>query len=81
MTTQADHSLLVSRGFNIAGQHVMLRSELRSQQCASVKVTLKDLPLYSVSNEDILETVKEHCKVASEVRYANLWYEGKMTSI
>ena len=34
-----------------------------------------------MTNEDVLDVVKEHCKVSSEVKYANLWFEGKMTSI
>ncbi len=72
MTTQADQNLLINRGINVAGQHIMLHSDLRSSQVASVKVTFKDLPLHSMSNEDVLEVVKEYCKVSSEVKYANL---------
>ncbi len=81
MTMQVDHNLLISRGINVAGQYIMLHSELRSMQAASVKVVFKDLPLHSVTNEEVLEVVKEYCKVSSEVKYANLWFEGKMTSV
>ena len=81
MTTQADHNLLISRGINVASQHIMLHSELRSTQEASMKVVFKDLPLHSVTNKDVLDVVKEYCKVSSEVKYANLWFEGKITSI
>ncbi len=81
MMTQTDCNVLVSRGINVAGQHVALCSELRSQQTATVKVTLKDLPLHSIANEQVLEAIKEYCKVASEVRYANLWFEGKMIGV
>ena len=50
-------------------------------QAASMKVVFKDLPLHSMTNEEVLEVVKEYCKVSSEVKYANLWFEGKMMSI
>ena len=63
MMTQMDCNVLMSRGINVTGQHVVLCSELRLQQTATVKVTLKDLPLHSITNEQVLEAIKEHCKV------------------
>ena len=45
------------------------------------KVTLKDLPLHSISNEEVLEALKEICPVQSEVWYSNIWHDGKPTSI
>ncbi len=46
-----------------------------------MKVTLKDLPLHSVGNEEVLESVHDICTVTSTVNYSNLWFEGKMTNI
>ncbi len=46
-----------------------------------MKVTLKDLPLHSVGNEEVLESVCDSCTVTSMVNYSNLWFEGKMTNI
>ena len=34
---------------------------------STVNLTLRDLPLYSVSNEDMLEALKAVCEVQSEV--------------
>ncbi len=58
-----------------------LRSEYRSAQKKSVKITLKYLPLHSMGNEDVLESVKEYCKVWSMVNYSNNWYNGHITNI
>ena len=65
----------------IAGKHIALHSEVHSNKQATMKTTLKDLPLHSVSNEDVLSVVKEYCPIQSEVHYANLWHEGKLTSV
>ena len=46
-----------------------------------MKLTLRDLPLHSVSNEDVLEALKAVCEVQSEVQYANVWFEGWLTNI
>ncbi len=46
-----------------------------------MKLTLRDLPLHSVSNEDMLEALKEVCEVQSEVQYANVWFKGWLTNI
>ncbi len=46
-----------------------------------VKITLKDLPLHSVGNEDVLEVMHGLYTVTSPVNYSNLWFEGKVTSI
>ncbi len=37
-----------------------------------VKITLKDLPLHTVSNLEVLEAVKEVCEPTSEVSYCNV---------
>ena len=46
-----------------------------------MKITLKDLPLHSISNEQVLEAIKEICPVQSEVQYSNVWHDGKPTTI
>ncbi len=58
-----------------------LKADARPIQKTSIKITFKDLPLHSISNEDVLDIVKEHCPVTSEVKYANLWHNGKITGI
>ncbi len=42
---------------------------------------MKDLPLHSVGNDEVLEAVKEICSVTSVVNYLNLWFEGIMINI
>ncbi len=80
MTTNADRTRLVSLGLNVAGKYIELRSDTRAGKSA-IKVTLKDLPLHSISNEDVLDALKQHCTVASEVKYSNLWYNGRLTGV
>ncbi len=72
MHTQADRALLIEKRLVIAGKHITLCSELTSKQHESEKVTLKDLPLHSISNEEVLEALKQCCPVQSEVKYSNL---------
>ena len=79
--TMADRSCLVSTGITLAGQYVPLQSEERVHHKSTVKLTLRDLPLHSVSSEDVLETLKAVCEVQSEVQYANVWFEGRLTNI
>ena len=54
MRTQADRDLLIQRGLVVAGRHVTLHSEVTPRQRDVAKVTLKDLPLHSISNEEVL---------------------------
>ncbi len=61
----------------VAGKYMALRSEVMARQRDAVKVILKDLPLHSVSNEQVLESLKVVCQVDSEVHYSNVWFEGK----
>ena len=81
MKTITDRSILVQKGLNIASKHILLCSEYKSSQVKSIKVMLKDLPLHSISNEEVLEAMKEECQVQLEIRYANVWYEGYLTGI
>ena len=46
-----------------------------------MKIILKDLPLHSVGNKDVLESVKEYCEVLLIVNYSNIWYNGCLTNI
>ncbi len=45
----------------MAGKHMALRSEVTVRHNDAVKVTLKDLLLHSVSNEQVLESLKAVC--------------------
>ena len=79
--TITDCEKLVSSGITLAGRYIPLRSELCSNRKTTVKVTLKDLPLYAVSNSEVLEALHEVLEVESEVSYCNVWYEGRLTNI
>ncbi len=76
MHTLLDHTQLIEKGIHLTGKFVLLCSESQAGAQWSVKVMIKDLPLHSVGNEDMLEEVKKVCKVTSIVHYANLWYNG-----
>ncbi len=39
---------------------------------------LKDLPLHSISDKEVLEAVKQLCPVQSEVKYSNVWHDGNI---
>ncbi len=81
MQTQFDRDQLIQKGIVMAGKHVALRSEVIVRHNDAVKVTLKDLPLHSVSNEQVLESLKAVCQVESEAHYSNVWFEGKPMTI
>ena len=59
MHTQVDRDALIEKGVVVAGCHVHLHSEQNPHQRDAVKITLKDLPLHSISNDQVLEAVKE----------------------
>ncbi len=65
MHTQADHEQLIQKGIVVAGKLITLHSEVTPQQHGAVKITLKDLPLHSISNEQVLEALKDVCTVES----------------
>ncbi len=81
MKTTVDHATLVSKGITVAGRYIQLQSEVRQDRVHLVKVTLRDLPLHSVDNETVLETLGEVCQITSPVRYSNVWYQGRLTNI
>ncbi len=67
MCTQSDQDQLIQRGIVVAGKLITLCSEVSPHQHDAVKIMLKDSPLHSVSNEQVLEAIKEVCLVQSEV--------------
>ena len=79
--TLTDRVNLINSGITLAGCYIPLQSKTASHRWPSVKITIKDLPLHAVDNEDILEVVKEHCEVQSAVAYANIWYNGHLMNI
>ena len=79
--TQTDCDRLVSQGLIIAGKHVQLRSKSNASQKKMVKITICDLPVHAVDNEQVLEAVSASWPVVSEVLYSTVWYEGQPTSI
>ncbi len=68
-------------GLSVAGVHVPLRSEAHLVKKHSVKLTVRDLPLHAVDNEEVRAVISEICVVTSEVMYGTVWYEGQTTSI
>ncbi len=46
-----------------------------------MKVTIRDLPLHSVDNEEVLDALKDICDVLSPVNYSNVWHNSQMTNI
>ncbi len=42
---------------------------------------MKDLPLHEVSNEDVLTAIKRHVQVLSDVKYSNVFVDGKRTHL
>ena len=81
MCTQSDRDQIIQKGLVVAGKQIMLRLELNPLRQETVKVTLKDLLLHKVSNEETLEALKEVCPVQSEVHYSNVWHNGKPITI
>ncbi len=81
LRTTEDRDRLVANGVNIAGKHIPLRSEFRTARQKMVKITLKDLPLHTIDNSQVLEAVSTICAISSEILYSTLWHEGEPTSI
>ncbi len=81
MCTVSDRMKLVAMGITVAGRYIQLRSEFHPEAKKSLKVTLHDLPLHSVGNEEVLHALNDICCITSTVNYANVWLNGKLTSI
>ena len=69
--TFVDRQALINKGLMVAGKYVTLRSEYLAPHNKSVKVMIRDLPLHSVDNEEVLDTLKDICDVLSLVNYSN----------
>ncbi len=78
LRTNADRLHLIETGLTLAGKYISLCSEShQSPRKSTVKLMLKDLPLHTVSNTDMLENLQDFCKVQSEVNYSNVWHNGQ----
>ena len=79
--TNADHERLVIQGLMVTGKHIPLRSEFHTVRKRTVKIMIRDLPLYAVDNEQVLESISEDFMISSEIFYGKIWHNGKPTSI
>ena len=76
--TEQDRAQLLMTGINLAGRHISL-SVSRRDQGDTVKIIVKDLPLHEVSYSVMLSELKLHAKVSSDVKYCNVFVNGKRT--
>ncbi len=44
-----------------------------------MKITIRDLPLHEVANDEVLQALKEFTDVASPVKHCNIWIDGRQT--
>ncbi len=79
--TQVDRQTLVNKGLTVAGKYVALCSEYKSASRNSVKITLRDLTLHDVGNEDMLKALWDLYTVLSTINYSNIWHNGQLTNI
>ena len=77
---EKDRAVLIATGLNIAGKHVLLESHTFPAN-NNVKITIKDLPLNEVSNEEVLEGIKALTPVSFPVKYCNIWIDGHHTHL
>ncbi len=71
---QADRARLVAQGLTLGGRHIPLHSKFHTTQMKTVKVTVKDLPLHVVDNEQVLSVISDLCVVKSEIFYGMVWH-------
>ncbi len=67
----------MAMGLDLAGKQVSLEARTTSISTLNMKITLKDLLLHEVMNEDVLVAVKHVALIASPVKYANIWIDGR----
>ncbi len=79
--TKHDRVSLMASGLDLAGKHISLEARTTSMSIANVKITIKDLPLHEVTNEDVLTAVKQVASISSPVKYANIWVNGHHTHL
>ena len=72
---------LLAVGLDLNGKHVSLNVSHGEGLHSLVKLIIKDLPLHKVSNKHILAAVKEYGDVLSDVKYSNIWIDGKRTHL
>ncbi len=65
----------------MAGKHIPLYSEFRSNTQCSVKIVLKDLPLHMLNNSQVLDAMMDQYEAVLEVFYGTLWQDNQLTSI
>ncbi len=53
----------------------------RNDLTESAKLIIKDLPLHEILNQDILAALKENFDVLSDVKYGNIFINGKHTHL
>ncbi len=66
---------------DVAGKHISLESCPFTVTTPNVKIIVKDLPLHEISNDVVLTSVKVICPIASEVKYSNIWVDGRRTHL
>ncbi len=77
-----DSTTLVSRGIQLAGKWISLQAPVCEPGFSTnAKIILKDLQMNEVSNEEILQTVKQKVDIKSKVWYSNIWIDGKRTHL
>ncbi len=71
----------MASGLDLAGKHISLEARTTLISITNVKITIKDLPLHEVTNEDVLTAVKQVASVSSLVKYANIWVDRCCTHL
>ncbi len=80
MKSEVDRVALLLVGINLAGRHVSLAPSWH-EHTESIKSIIKDLPLHKVSNQNVLAVVKELFSVLSDVKYSNVFVDGRKTHL
>ncbi len=78
MKSEVDRAALLLVGINLMGKHVSLAPSWH-EYTELVKIIIKDLPLHKVLNQDVLAAVKELFSVLSDVKYSNVFVDGRKT--
>ena len=79
MKIEVDWTTLLATGLDLAGKLISLESHSFSISSPMVKIVVKDLSLHKVTNEDVLEAVKQVALVMLAIKYANIWIDGRQT--
>ena len=79
--TEADRAVLMTSGMDLVGKHISVASLGDHVHSPNVKITIKDLPLHEVSNEEVLAVLKTITNIASPVKYSNIWLDSHQTHL